>query len=292
MEKWSTYPDVITYLKNELLDPHKEKFVSAWVNRYRHYDNQVTSTVESAHYRFKSKLNGCDGGFIVVFEAVVEYFKRDLDRIKGDFEKIRFRLVTDYLDSPWIRGTSLYVSQWEILKMITEVEALEEHNFPPGMRCNCPIKSDLELPCRHAVANYPTRMIPIEDIDPFWKQLTFKDPSPNQGLGEVFCDTKVHKELFEKYASLLPAQRQLWLYELRKFNCPFTREDTLEPKKGQGKGRPSTKITNKQEREEAKRKVQEGPQLTPSMRRDLSGFEKLNELYKLKRKEMEKGGPS
>lgn len=59
--------------------------------------------------------------------------------------------------------------------MITEVEAWEEHNFPPGMRCNCPIKSDLGLPCRHAVANYPTRMIPIEDIDPFWKQLTFKD---------------------------------------------------------------------------------------------------------------------
>ncbi|XP_026417402.1 PKS-NRPS hybrid synthetase CHGG_01239-like [Papaver somniferum] len=122
MEKWSTYPDVITYLKNELLDPHKEKFVSAWVKRYTHYDNQSTSTVESAHYRFKSKLNGCDGGFVVVFEAMVEYFKRDLDRIKEDFEKSRSRKLVDYRDIPWLRGISLYVSQWAILKIITEVE--------------------------------------------------------------------------------------------------------------------------------------------------------------------------
>ncbi|XP_026441455.1 uncharacterized protein LOC113340536 [Papaver somniferum] len=252
MEKWSTYPDVITYLKNELLDPHKEKFVSAWVNRYRHYDNQATSTVESAHYRFKTKLNGCDGGFVVVFEAMVEYFKRDLDRIKGDFEKSRSRLVTDYRDSPWLRGIILYVSQWEILKMITEVEAWEEHNFPPGMICNCPIKSALGLPCRHAIENYPTRMISIEDINLFWQQLTFKDSSPNQE----------------------------------------TRQNILEPQKGQGKGSPSNKTTKKQERAEAKRKVQQGPQLTPSMRRDPCAYEKLNELYKLKRKEMEKVGPS
>ncbi|XP_026398817.1 uncharacterized protein LOC113294648 [Papaver somniferum] len=171
LEKWSTYPNVITYLKNELLDPHKEKFVSAWVNRYRHYDNKATSTVESSHRRFKSKLNGCECGFVVVFEAMVEYFKHDLDRIKGDFEKSRSRKLINYRDNPWLRGISLYVSQLAILKVMTEVEAWEETNFPPGLRCNCPIMSALGLPCRHVVANYPTRMIPIEDIDPFWKQL-------------------------------------------------------------------------------------------------------------------------
>lgn len=54
--------------------------------------------MESAHYRFKSKLNGCDGGFVVVLKLSLSISSVISIELKG----ILKRADLDSLPTTWI----------------------------------------------------------------------------------------------------------------------------------------------------------------------------------------------
>ncbi|KAI8720121.1 MULE domain-containing protein [Fusarium sp. LHS14.1] len=61
LEKWRKqylpqYLAEVGYIMETWVDPHKEKFVKAWVNRYLHLEQHVTSRAEGIHRLIKSHL--------------------------------------------------------------------------------------------------------------------------------------------------------------------------------------------------------------------------------------------
>ncbi|XP_026435530.1 protein FAR1-RELATED SEQUENCE 5-like [Papaver somniferum] len=60
LDSLRSYPSMVNCLVDNWLDPHKENFISAFTNQYRHFDNQATSTVESSHNWLKKKLHSGD----------------------------------------------------------------------------------------------------------------------------------------------------------------------------------------------------------------------------------------
>lgn len=52
---YRTYPDMLQYINRQWM-PHKEKIVTAWIDRYLHFGNSATSAIESWHASLKGFL--------------------------------------------------------------------------------------------------------------------------------------------------------------------------------------------------------------------------------------------
>ncbi|MCL7044171.1 hypothetical protein MKW94_011910 [Papaver nudicaule] len=81
------YEKAVRYCDNQWFKPHKEKFVAAWTNKVKHFDNQATSLVESSHGRVKSYAVNSSGSFPTFFKAVHRMFDADLTRLLQQFDK-------------------------------------------------------------------------------------------------------------------------------------------------------------------------------------------------------------
>ena len=55
-EKYKKWPTLLAYVRNEWLEPYKERFVSAWTNQLFHLGTLTTNRVESAHSILKHML--------------------------------------------------------------------------------------------------------------------------------------------------------------------------------------------------------------------------------------------
>lgn len=149
----------------------------AWTKRYRHFKTEATSAAESAHGRFKDFIQSGQDNVVTVTEAMEQYFKADINRIKVAFEKSSMERMTQFLRyRKLLQGIEFNVSHWAIKHMMRQME-YEKNYGKPGDVCICPNMSSLGLPCRHMLVKYE-EVIPIEVIDPFWKQLSF-DPPPS-----------------------------------------------------------------------------------------------------------------
>ncbi|XP_026417055.1 protein FAR1-RELATED SEQUENCE 5-like [Papaver somniferum] len=101
------YPEIIIYLRKQFLDTNAHRFVSAFKNHHKHFDNQATSMVESAHYRLKRNLFGCVDTFVTVFDAMEDYFMSDVIRIGTLFEKSIMMKHDEFPDVKWLRGLTI-----------------------------------------------------------------------------------------------------------------------------------------------------------------------------------------
>nr|QBG82264.1 putative PKS-NRPS hybrid synthetase / FAR1-related [Papaver somniferum] len=84
------------------------------------------------------------------------------------------------------------VSHPAIDVIMKEVQHFELGNFDGG-ECVCPHMTSLGLPCRHVIANYNDKVIPIQNVDPFWQQISFHETKVDQDFGGTFVDTILEK---------------------------------------------------------------------------------------------------
>ncbi|KAI3887876.1 hypothetical protein MKX03_005577 [Papaver bracteatum] len=78
VDSWTPgYEKAIKYCVKQWFTAHKEKFVVAWNNKVKHFDNQSTSMVESSHGRLKSFLEKSSCSFPTFFKAVHRMFKEE-----------------------------------------------------------------------------------------------------------------------------------------------------------------------------------------------------------------------
>ncbi|KAI9921332.1 hypothetical protein PsorP6_001806 [Peronosclerospora sorghi] len=65
--QWNIDNNVMTHVKKHI--PRKEKFVSAWTDRYIQLGNKIISSVEGAHSKHKRYLQTSKGIFRVFFNT-------------------------------------------------------------------------------------------------------------------------------------------------------------------------------------------------------------------------------
>ncbi|XP_026406379.1 PKS-NRPS hybrid synthetase CHGG_01239-like [Papaver somniferum] len=166
------YPEIIIYLRKQFLDTNKHRFVSAFKNHHKHFDNQATSMVESAHYLLKRNLFGCVDTFVMVFDAMEDYFMSDVIRTKTLFKKSLMMKHDDYPDDKWLRGLTHTVSHLCLELIMKEVDLMDKMDANSQEECVCKMRESMGLPCRHDLLRYKDCMVSFEDIDPHWKQLS------------------------------------------------------------------------------------------------------------------------
>ncbi|XP_026459949.1 uncharacterized protein LOC113360683 [Papaver somniferum] len=207
------------------------------------------------------------------------YFKRDIDRIKEKFQKSRiFKMNGKYADLPLFKGIHYNVSRQCMKLLIIEVELIDKWKTKADEVCVCNMKKSMGLPCRHMIINYEHGVIPLRDIDPFWKHLSFIPPPKEEEAEEEFGDNEMGRTVLEMYRGMKNLQKQIFWDDMRKIIYPQTQENVYEPGKGKPKGRPSKKETRKQLREYAKvlrKKKSEKNENT----RDPCGHEYTAEMY-------------
>ncbi|XP_026417012.1 uncharacterized protein LOC113312477 [Papaver somniferum] len=248
---WSVkYPEIIIYLRKKSLDTNKHRFLRAFKNHHKHFDNQATSMVESAHYRLKRNLFGCVDTFVTVFEAMEDYFMSGVIRIKTLFEKSLMMKHDDFLDDKRLRGLIHRVSHLCLELIMKEVHLMDKMDANSQEECVCKMRESMGLSCRHDLLRYKDYMVPFEDIDPHWKQLSF-DPIPDDDDDVEIRDTPYGKWLAEMYRGMFRAQKQILWHNMMPILYPHTQQGLLEPEKGPQKGRPPSKETRKEQREKA-----------------------------------------
>ncbi|KAL4572135.1 hypothetical protein LXL04_018904 [Taraxacum kok-saghyz] len=82
---YKTKKVAIEYIKNTWL-PWKEKFVSAWTERYLHFGNRASSRAEGAHAKLKLYLQVSTGGFQEVTEKFCHAIEHEFNEMKEKVE--------------------------------------------------------------------------------------------------------------------------------------------------------------------------------------------------------------
>ncbi|XP_026384969.1 uncharacterized protein LOC113280574 [Papaver somniferum] len=244
------YPEIIIYLRKQFLGTNAHRFVSAFKNHHKHFDNQATSMIESVHYRLNRNLFGCVDTFFTVFDAMEDYFMRDVIRIGTLFEKSLMMKHDEFPDDKWLQVLTHRVSHLCIELIMKEVELMEKMDANSQEECVCKMRESMGLPCRHELLRYKDCLIPFEDIDPHWKQLS-NDHMPDEDDDVEIWDTPYGKRLAEMYRGMLRPQKQILWDNMMPILYPNTQQGIFEPEKGPQKGRPPTKENRKEQRERA-----------------------------------------
>ncbi|GAU51671.1 hypothetical protein TSUD_371910 [Trifolium subterraneum] len=79
------FPNFVKYVETTVLDPVKEKFVSAWTDSVMRIGNTSTNRVESQHGALKQYLTDCKGGLVKGWEAMNQMVPNQLTKIKTSF---------------------------------------------------------------------------------------------------------------------------------------------------------------------------------------------------------------
>jgi hypothetical protein len=76
----------VLYIDINLVQPHKERLVKAWVNAYMHWDNQATSRGESLYGMLKNGLTTSQGDLKDVMDKYLLILRRQYREITVHME--------------------------------------------------------------------------------------------------------------------------------------------------------------------------------------------------------------
>ncbi|XP_026442064.1 uncharacterized protein LOC113341377 [Papaver somniferum] len=127
-----------------------------------------------------------------------DYFISDVIRIKTLFKKKLMMKHDDYSDDKWLGGLTHRVSHLFLELIMKEVDLMYKMDVNSQEECVCKMRESMRLPCRHDLLRYKDCMVPFEDIDPYWKQLSC-DPMPDEDDDVEIWDTPYGKRLAEMY---------------------------------------------------------------------------------------------
>ncbi|MCL7029427.1 hypothetical protein MKW94_007850 [Papaver nudicaule] len=174
--KWIVpYGKAFRYCDKQWFKPHKKKFVAAWTNKVKHFDNHATSLVESSHGRVKSYAVSSKGSFPTFFKAVHRMFDNDLTRLLQQFEISKTQNKWRYAKEPIFKLLIGNVSHFAMRSLMLEKQ------YPSMIGsdkdgCICTIKLTMGLPCSHVMQTYCDKRepIPLSVVDPFWRKMSLR----------------------------------------------------------------------------------------------------------------------
>ncbi|PWA47757.1 hypothetical protein CTI12_AA460500 [Artemisia annua] len=154
---YSGKKDAIVYIKDTWF-PWKDKFVSAWTEKYLHFGNRSSSRAEGAHAKLKLYLQVSTGSFLDVKKKICLAVEHEFNAIKVKLasEKIR---VPHNCNIPLFRELLSHLSQFALKEIYKQYEKIKDGHFMVTMG----------LPCAHKIVSCLGKTIPLDIIHPHWR---------------------------------------------------------------------------------------------------------------------------
>ncbi|KAK8920994.1 hypothetical protein KSP39_PZI020820 [Platanthera zijinensis] len=147
------YPKVVAYVSGTWVEPYKEFFVSAWIDKYLHLGNSTTNRVEGGHNHLKKFLEVSIGTLNTVWRAFDQMITLQHTEIRRAFGHSSIQMSTEYksiLYSALVGRVSI-----NALSLIREEEKkYSSKEYPREEDCVHTTRNTLGLPCAHEVGIY------------------------------------------------------------------------------------------------------------------------------------------
>ncbi|GAU27086.1 hypothetical protein TSUD_103950 [Trifolium subterraneum] len=165
---FENFPNFVKYVETTVLDPVKEKFVSAWTNSVMHIGNTTTNRVESQHGALKQYLTNCKGDLVKGWEAMNQMIPNQLTKIKTSFGQST-TAVEHYFKNHFLYNKLVYNISRQALHFIRGEEIRSRDCGRNRKKCGCVIKKTYGLPCACLIAlkiekKLPIRLDEIDDV--------------------------------------------------------------------------------------------------------------------------------
>ncbi|GKA61621.1 PKS-NRPS hybrid synthetase [Tanacetum coccineum] len=178
--------------------PWKEKFVSAWTDKYLHFGNRSSSRAEGAHAKLKKYLQ--------VFTSDLHEVKKKISlAVEHEFNEIKVRLASERIkiphdcNIPEFRELLSRVSLFALKEIYKQYIKKKEGTITP---CTGHFMATMGLPCHHKISSWQGMTLSMDLVHPHWRidtlSLNPEDPSPNDKdnqfanlLSELQCKYEV-----------------------------------------------------------------------------------------------------
>ncbi|KAK1278378.1 hypothetical protein QJS04_geneDACA016887 [Acorus gramineus] len=168
---YHAYPNVISYLHGTWFDKHRERFVTAWIDRHMHLGNTSTNRVESHHAKLKRQLQTSMHNFVGSWQTIHNLLELHISEVRASFEESLTRIphrFRGHLYQDLVGVVSIYA----LHKLEIEISASDGVG-PDSDICDHSLHTTCGLPCAHMIAEYKREgcPIPISAVHPFWRKL-------------------------------------------------------------------------------------------------------------------------
>ncbi|KAK8946660.1 hypothetical protein KSP39_PZI007383 [Platanthera zijinensis] len=217
-------PKVFVYVVSTWIDPYKEYFVSAWVDKFLHLGNITTNRVESGHSLLKKFLEVSIGNLTTVWKKFDQMITIQHTEIKRLFGHSVIQMSTLYTGSLYTNLVGC-ISLTALKAIKEEEDKVKATNYCQAWECTHKIRYSMGLPCAHELVSFITQF-PLCIIHHNWKQLSLKKECEVHISDDIVAEFKGINRRFNETST---EQRQEIKRKLREIMDP-TSSQTREPK--------------------------------------------------------------
>ncbi|KAK1262170.1 hypothetical protein QJS04_geneDACA021835 [Acorus gramineus] len=170
-DEFRAFPNELSYLHKTWVVKHRERFVSAWIDKHLHLGNTSTNRVEGHHAKLKRQLQTSIGNFVSSWQTIHNLLELQISDIRASFEESLTRIPHRYRGFLY-RELVGVVSIYALQKIQTE-SYVADGIGPDSSLCNHVLYTTCGLPCAHMIEEYKREgcAIPVAAIHPFWRKL-------------------------------------------------------------------------------------------------------------------------
>ncbi|PWA55937.1 hypothetical protein CTI12_AA397510 [Artemisia annua] len=156
--------DALDYIKKNWF-PWKEKFVSAWMEKYLHFGNRASSRAEGAHAKLKKYLQVSTGDF--------QQVKKKLSlAIEHEFNEIKVRLASERIKVPHNCNTPVFKELLYNLSLFALKEIHKQYvKAKDGKMTSCTghFMASMGLPCAHKIKHMKGSVLSLDLVHSHWR---------------------------------------------------------------------------------------------------------------------------
>lgn len=139
-------------MKLNWLDPYKEKFITAWSNKYLNFGQRTTNRVEIQHRAFKRYLKSANNSLHTLVTHVDQIVTRQETHIKHAFETSLIKTMEDHRIPlfDYLRGNVSHAT----LNLLVVEEKKSPNIRSANASCQCHLRTSCGLPCACELMHY------------------------------------------------------------------------------------------------------------------------------------------
>ncbi|KAL6532409.1 hypothetical protein OROGR_014379 [Orobanche gracilis] len=176
--------DAFEYIKN-IWFPWKEKFVTAWTDKYLHFGNRSSSRAEGAHAKLKLYLQVFTGDFHEVKEKISLAVEHEFNEIRVKLSSERIQ-VHHNCNIPLFRELHSHVSHFALQEIYKQYGKIKDGCLTP---CTGHFMATTGLPCAHKIKYWQGTTLSLDLIHPHWRidtlSLKLQDDLHNEGTDRL-----------------------------------------------------------------------------------------------------------
>nr|KAJ0206777.1 hypothetical protein LSAT_V11C500236860 [Lactuca sativa] len=156
----NNYPDAFSYLNKTWLTPHKEKFVSAWTDKFLNFGNHTTNRAESQHAKLKRYVETSRSDIAKSLKRIADVVESQYTGIKASLAHNKILIVHRYYEIPHLKPLCRFISVYALDIIFKEYERSKEFGFVYE-NCGCQVHTSYGLPCAHEQAIFVKKKLDL-----------------------------------------------------------------------------------------------------------------------------------